>query len=172
VGRLIEVKNPLVILKSFELSADASTRLIFVGEGNLREILHKEIIQCKFEEQVSLTGLVQREKVYEYLLNADLFISSSFIEGLPVAVLEAMACGCPALLSDIESHREIAAGVDFIPLIPPTDIKKFGDEIIRFRRMSPAERAEIGRKCRKLVEDRFSLTRMHKEYHKVYTELI
>ena len=94
------------------------------------------------------------------------------MEGLPVAVLEALACRTPMVLSDIPPHREIAHGVDFIPLLPPDDIVGFAREITRYRHMSASERADIGDKCRKLVEDRFSLASMHATYGKIYAQVL
>ena len=49
--------------------------------------------------------------VVPWLQAADLFVSASRSEGMPLAVLEALSCGCPALLSDIAPHREIAGAV-------------------------------------------------------------
>ena len=92
-------------------------------------------------------------------------------EGLPVAVLEAMACGSPVILSDIPPHREIAEGVDFIPIVMTNDISGFASEITKFYEMSPSERAEIGKKCRALVENKFSLDAMHAGYDEVYASV-
>jgi glycosyltransferase involved in cell wall biosynthesis len=172
VGRLIQVKNPLSALKAFQQSADQASRLMFIGEGRLRDLLAAESKKFGLEKRVVLTGLMPREKVYEHLMKADLLVSTSRGEGLPVAVLEAMACRCPVLLSDIPPHREIVDGADYIPLIQPDDVAGFAREIDRFGRMSPFERAEIGEKCRKLVEERFNLNNMHKGYEKVYAQLM
>jgi glycosyltransferase involved in cell wall biosynthesis len=172
VGRLIEVKNPFAIQRAFKQSNNGLSRLFFIGEGHLYETLLKEVLEEGLEERIKFTGLIPREMVYRYLIETDLFISTSLIEGLPVAVLEAMACGCPVLLSDIASHREIAAKVDFIPLVPVYNISAYSQEIERFQKMSAIERTGIGEKCRKLVEDQFSLTKMHREYNLIYTHLI
>jgi glycosyltransferase involved in cell wall biosynthesis len=139
-----------------------------MGDGSLRPSL---LTQSKADDRVQFTGLIAREEVFEQLLNADLFISTSRGEGLPISVLEAMACRCPVLLSDIPPHREIAEGVDFIPLVHPEDAAGFAREIKKFREMSLAERIAIGRKCRKLVEERFSLPVMHAGYEEIYAEL-
>lgn len=50
--------------------------------------------------------------VVPWLQAADLFVSASRSEGMPLAVLEALSCGCPALLSDIAPHREVAGAVE------------------------------------------------------------
>ena len=171
-GRLIEIKKPFSALKAFQQSADQASRLLFIGDGYLHDALIAEREKLCLEKQVILTGLVPREKVYEYLIDADLFISTSRGEGLPIAVLEAMACHCPVILSDIAPHQEITAGADFIPLIRPDDVAGFAQEIRRFRQMVPSERAEIGEKCRILVEERFGLLTMHKGYEEVYAQVI
>lgn len=172
IGRLIEVKNPLSILRSFQKSNTNLSRLIFIGEGHLRATLLKEIAEHRLGERVKLVGLIPRDKVYEHLMETDILISTSLIEGLPVAVLEAMACRCPVILSNIASHREIASNADFISLIPVDDTTGFSREIKRFQELPVVERLRIGEECRKLVEERFSLARMHKEYRIVYSQLL
>lgn len=172
VGRLIKVKNPHSVLRAFHHSDDRAGRLVFVGEGYLRDALMSESSAYGIDGRMEVTGLIPREKVYERLMQADMYISTSRIEGLPVAVLEAMACRRPVLLSDIPAHREIAAGADFIPLIQPDDVEGFAREIERFRQMSASERASIGEQCRKIVEERFSLTIMHQRYEAVYAQVL
>jgi len=75
------------------------------------------------------------------------------------------------LLSDIPPHREIAAGSKFIPLIAADDALGFAHAIQRFRDLSSGERALIGQRCRKVVEERFSLPAMHAAYEEIYGEI-
>lgn len=172
IGRLIAIKNPFTILAAFKSSIAATGNLVFIGQGNLHDSLLSEISLAHLEKQIHLTGLLPRDQVYRELLEADVFISASWGEGLPVATLEAMACGCPVILSDIAPHREIAAGTDFIPLIKSDDIAGFAREMQRFQKMSASQRAAIGQQCRKLVEEKFSLKAMHQGYEAVYTEVL
>lgn len=171
VGRIIKIKNPSTVLSAFRQSANTSNKLVFVGEGDLLAALTAKINECGLEEQVELTGLIPRNEVYQALAQADVFISTSFGEGLPVAALEAMACRCPVILSDIQPHWEIATGTDFIPLIPANDEKGFAQQLSKFQSMPLAERKAIGEKCRAWVEDNFSLTAMHKRYTELYEQL-
>jgi glycosyltransferase involved in cell wall biosynthesis len=165
------MKNPFTVLAAFRQDYDQASDLIFLGEGYLRPSLSQEIEISGLEKAVKLTGMIARDSVFEQFAAADLFVSASWGEGLPVAVLEAMACRRPVILSDIPPHREIAEEVDFIPLIKPDDVAGFAREIKKFREMSVSERTAIGQKCRKLIEERFSLPAMHAGYAEVYAQI-
>jgi len=168
---LIKIKNPTTVLDAVYQYNDRDTKLIFLGEGTLRPLLTEKVERLGLQEQVQLMGMVARDKVFEYFALADLFVSASWGEGLPVAVMEAMACGRPVVLSDIAPHREIAEGVDFIPLIKPDDVTGFAKEIKKFREMSVSKRTVIGQKCRKLIEEQFSLPIMHAGYNGIYAKI-
>jgi glycosyltransferase involved in cell wall biosynthesis len=172
ISRLVEIKNPFCVLNAFQQSRDENSRLVYIGDGSLRDELLTRCKEAGWDAQVKFTGLIPREQVFEHLLQADLFISASRGEGLPVSVLEAMACGRPVLLSDIPSHREIAERVGFIPLIHPDDVTGFARETRKFGEMPVSERAMIGQKCRELVEKRFSLEAMHAGYQEIYAQVM
>jgi glycosyltransferase involved in cell wall biosynthesis len=171
VGRLEKVKDPLALLAGFREISDERSRLAFVGAGSLETELAGEIQASRLQDRVEMTRLIPRDDVFVRCAHADLFVSSSRGEGLPVAVMEAMATGCPVVLSDIPPHRELAEGVDFIPFVRQGDSDGFAREIDRFRSMSPEARRAIGVKCQDLVRARFGLAAMHAGYEKVYREL-
>jgi len=172
VGRLDAVKDPFAVLDAFARSVDrdADCRLVFIGGGQLGTGLEARIEDSGLQDRVTLRGLIPREKVFLASAEADLFVSASHGEGLPVAVLEAMAAGCPVLLSDIPPHRELAEEAGFIPFVKPGDVDGFATEIRRFRAMSSDERHEIGRQCRAHVTARFTLPIMRAGTDAVYME--
>jgi glycosyltransferase involved in cell wall biosynthesis len=172
VGRLKGIKDPFTVLSAFHEGAGPASRLRFIGDGALRSELERAAASFGRAEGVSFSGVIPRNDVYRAMLQADLFVSASRGEGLPVAALEAMACRCPVLLSDIAPHREIADGTDAIRLVPTDDADRWSREITRFRAMAPAERAAIGEACRRHVEERFSLTAMHRRYRNVYDQVL
>lgn len=172
VGRLIELKKPLTILRAYSLSATHASRLVFMGTGPLREELIARSQALGLAGNVEFTDLIPRDEVYRRLARTHLFVSASRGEGLPLAVLEAMACRCPVILSDIPAHREVASGSDFVPLVPLDDVEALAKQIHRFRCMSPEETAAIGQQCRDLVESRFNLQIMQKRYSEIYAQLI
>lgn len=171
VGRLETVKDPWTLLAAFRKRADERSRLVLVGTGSLENELADAIRRDGLSEQVELAGLVARDDVFRRALDSDLFVSASLGEGLPVGVIEAMAVGCPVVLSDIPPHRELAAGVDFIPFVRPGDADGLSREITRFHDMSAHDREAIGRRCRDLSRARFDLRQMHAGYEATYREL-
>lgn len=171
VGRLEKVKDPATVLTAFERIGDDGARLAYVGAGVLGDDLAQQVDAARLGDRVELAGLVPRDEVFERCARADLFVSASHGEGLPVAVMEAMAAGCPVVLSDIPPHREVADGVDFVPFVAPGDVDGFAREIERFRAMPREERRRIGLQGRDLVRSRYGLATMHAGYRAVYEEL-
>jgi glycosyltransferase involved in cell wall biosynthesis len=172
VGRLEKVKDPMTLIAAFRQIGDESSRLALIGGGSLQAELVQEIEASRLQDRVELTGVIPRDDVFTRCARADLFVSASHGEGLPVAVIEAMATGCPVVLSDIPPHREVAEGVDYVPFVEPGDVDGFAREIERFRSMSPEARAEIGLRGQALVRERFGLATMHAALESVYSELV
>jgi len=172
VGRLDVVKDPFAMLDAFARSVDRDDgdRLIFIGGGRLGTELEARIDRAGLRDRVTVRGLIPREEVFVACAEADVFVSTSNGEGLPVAVLEAMAAGCPVILSDIPPHREIAEDAGFIPFVRPGDVEGFAMQIRRYRAMSSDERREIGRLCRAHVSARFTLPVMRTATDAVYLE--
>jgi glycosyltransferase involved in cell wall biosynthesis len=153
-------------------AAGEESRLQIIGTGSLESAVTEMVEARGLEGRVDATGLVPRDEVFRAYAQSDLFVSVSHGEGLPVAVMEAMAAGLPVVLSDIPPHREVTHGLDKVPLVRPGDVAGFAREIERFHRMPREQRREIGRQCRALVLERFTLQRMHAGYDRVYRELI
>ena len=172
VGRLENVKDPMTLLAAFGRIGDERSRLALVGAGSLETQLVDEIQASRLQDRVELTGLIPRDDVFARCAQADLFVSASHGEGLPVAVIEAMATGCPVVLSDIPPHREVAEGVDSVPFVRPGDSAGFAREIDRFRNLPPEARTAIGLQGQAIVKERFGLATMHAGYEKVYREIV
>lgn len=170
VGRMEEVKDPAVAVSAFAAVSDPTTQMVMIGAGQLESAVASQVRNLGLNDRLELTGLIPRDEVFVRCAQADLFLSASHGEGLPVAVIEAMAAQCPVVLSDIPPHRELMDGADFIPLVPIGDVEGFADEIRRFRKMSPEERADIGRRSREHVLARFTLPIMHAGVEAVYRE--
>jgi glycosyltransferase involved in cell wall biosynthesis len=97
VGRLQPQKNQALAIRSFAKvhAKHPHTVLEIVGEAELRGELERLVSELGLSDCVFLTG--QTDNVKEKLNSADVFLQSSDFEGLPVSVLEAMACGLPII---------------------------------------------------------------------------
>jgi glycosyltransferase involved in cell wall biosynthesis len=172
VGRLIPRKDPLTLLAAFAAASDGSDTLRFIGDGAQRTVVLGGAARAGVADRVSVSGVLARDEVYREVARSSLFVSASRGEGLPVSVLEAMTCGVPVVLSDIPSHREVAASADFVPLVAPGDAPALASAIRRFKAMDPSERAAIGQRCRELAVARFGLAQMQWSYERVYRTVL
>jgi glycosyltransferase involved in cell wall biosynthesis len=130
VGRLDRQKDFLTLLKAFERVRQArSCRLVIVGEGPLRGALETARGTSAYPEDIDLPGFVA--KPFSYMSHADVFVLSSRYEGLPNALIEALACGAPVVSADCPSGpREILDNGRFGRLTPVGDDKAMADAIL------------------------------------------
>ncbi len=121
-GRLEAVKNQSSLIKAFKeiIKNYPQAKLWILGRGSEEENLKKLIKNLHLENNVFLLGF--QKKVYEYLKQADIFILTSKYEGMPVILIEAMACSLPVISTDCSAGpREIIA--------PDTDYRKKTNKI-------------------------------------------
>ncbi|MCR4814963.1 MAG: glycosyltransferase [Lachnospiraceae bacterium] len=164
VARLIPIKNHSFLLDVLK-QCDEKIRFIFVGEENSEKTISKKAHETGLDERITFTGLIPRNEVFVKLKEADYYISSSTLEGLPVSVLEAMYCGLPCVLSDIVQHKEVAGDGT---VILPFDVNAWAKELNRLANLPKEEREKSGNAVREHVLKHFSLAGMHKEYDKIY----
>jgi glycosyltransferase involved in cell wall biosynthesis len=109
-GRLVEEKNVLTLVKALEkvVATNPRVRAVICGEGPLREQIINFAKSSRFTNQIVVHGYVNT--LWSWMKRADVFVSVSLYEGQPNTVLEAMACGCPLVVSDIPEHREFLDG--------------------------------------------------------------
>jgi glycosyltransferase involved in cell wall biosynthesis len=108
-ARLSEEKGIDVLLLAISqlLRRDLTCKCLIVGDGYLREELIKQIRELGLTHDVLMVGF--QEDVRPYLLASDVFVLTSHKEGLPFAVLEAMACGLPCVVTNVGGNAEAVA---------------------------------------------------------------
>jgi glycosyltransferase involved in cell wall biosynthesis len=109
VGRLDRQKDPVLLLEAMRCLADArpSVHLLVVGDGTLRSDVERRIRELGLRERVTLLGSCAPGEIAELLQAADLFVLSSAYEGMPIAVLEALAVGVPVVATDVGEIRSV-----------------------------------------------------------------
>lgn len=129
VGRLTEAKNyPLLINAFAELIKDIPANLIILGEGEDRLQLEKLIAQHRLQDSIELHGF--DENPYRYMARCDVYVMSSNWEGLPGALIQALALGAKVVSTDCPSGpREILGDNDYGFLVPTNDIAQLKGKI-------------------------------------------
>lgn len=105
VGELNQNKNHETVIKAIATLNNRNIQYIICGEGPLEDYLKDLAMKLGLEKQVKLLGY--RSDIAEIFKVADVFVFPSFREGLPVALMEAMASGLPIICSDIRGNREL-----------------------------------------------------------------
>lgn len=96
-GRLHVQKDPVLLLQAIAALNDPSVQLLIVGEGDLQEKVQAEIHSLGLSAQVTMLGSVVQTELAELMRVCNVFVLTSAYEGLPVVVLEALACGTPVV---------------------------------------------------------------------------
>ncbi|HEY3581382.1 MAG TPA: glycosyltransferase [Pyrinomonadaceae bacterium] len=108
-GRLDTGKNVQNLIRALAQVADEVPFVALVcGDGPRRQHLERLAGDLGIADRVVFTGYVSN--IWTLMKDADAFVSLSRFEGCPNVVIEAMACGCPLIVSDIPAHREILNG--------------------------------------------------------------
>lgn len=163
-SRVSKEKNIGQILKAFA-NIKVDYRLIILGDGKLLE----EYKQQYESPNTVFQGFVNNVK--EYMQMADFYISASKAEGMPCSILEALACGLPVILSNLDRHQEIldsapnSVGITF-KLDDVVDLQNKIEQILA-NQISLAPQS-----ARDWAVNNYSATKMVKEYENTYLELI
>jgi len=168
VGRLVVQKGHRELLQAFaEIVAERgeSVALVIFGDGPMRAELEERCRELALEDRVSFAGF--ESEVARLLPAVDAVVFSSHHEGLPVALLEAMAAGRPILATDLPSLRD-ALGDGLI--VPPRDVARLAEALGRLAD-DRALRAGLGDEARQRFLESFSAERMVREYEAIYREL-
>lgn len=123
VGRFVFQKDFSTLVRAFaRVRANRPVRLLILGEGELRGELESLVRSLDIEKDVALPGF--RDNPFPYMRAASVFVLSSAWEGLPNALIQAMACGTPVVSTDCPSGpAEILENGRWGRLVP------VGDEI-------------------------------------------
>ena len=131
-------------------------RLVYAGKGSGVEETRRLADQLGLGGRVEFTGWLEAERARATLAAATIFVLPSFVEGMPMALLEAMALGLPVIATPVGGVPEIVTHqVDGL-LVPPGDVDALAAAIARLM-SEPALRERLGRAARETAAQRFSL---------------
>jgi glycosyltransferase involved in cell wall biosynthesis len=170
VARFDPVKGLDSLLRAFALAAaqDPAARLVIVGDGPEAPRLRGLAATLGIEPRVRMAGLIADAS--RVLPALDLYVSASRKEGLPLAILEAMACELPVAATRVPGHVDVVEeGVTGL-LAAPGDDRDLA-RAMRDLMTKPARRSVMGQAGRRRVEDRFAASRMAAETASLYRSM-
>jgi len=165
VGTLGERKNQKSIIDALKEIDDPTIKLTCVGGGDV-EYFSRYAKECGLGENVNVVG--PQQDVSEYLLKANLFVSASLNEGLPISAQEAMSYGLPLILTNVGGCSELIEGNGI--LIEP----ELGQLVnaLEYYNKHKFELIEQGNNSISIFIEKFELFKMFNNYIKVMNEIL
>lgn len=168
VAELNKNKNQGLLLKAIARIGEdiPNIRLLLVGEGRLMEYYKTMAKELKVQDKVDFLGF--RKDIAEIIKISDVAVASSFREGLPINVVEAMACGKPVIATDNRGHKELIKDNYNGYIISCNDEVTFG------KRLCQLYYTKQFRECfaanTLIAAKAYSLQRVKEEMNKIYNE--
>jgi len=170
VGSLTPVKAPEVLVRvaAQVLARCPEARFVHIGEGPLKDKV--KALSRELGIQDSLLFLERRQDIPRLLAAMDVFVLTSRSEGMPNAVMEAMATGLPCVVTDAGGCRELVRDGETGFVVPVGDEEGLAERILRLLR-DEAMRRRMGLKGRERVQG-FDVHRMAEEYKQLYQKVL
>lgn len=147
VGRLAALKGHLVLFDALAAlrERERSFELEVVGDGPLRELLERRVEELGLAGSVRFSGWSSEAGVIAAIEASQALVLPSFAEGLPVALMEAMARGRPVVATAVGGVAELVAPGKNGWLVAPGSVERLGDALEELWATPPAELERLGR---------------------------
>ena len=165
VGVLRPEKNLGLLLRAFAAARIPNAKLAVVGDGAERSPLERMAQDEGIADRVLFTGRVPDPAAC--LAALDVFAMSSCTEQTSNALLEAMACGLPAVSTDVGDSRDLLGNAGPPAVVPPGDLQAYTDALTVLAR-SAELRSRLGAANRQRCLELYPLERMVREYEALY----
>ena len=167
VARLHPSKGHEDLLRAFALVRKRypDAVLWIIGDGERRAALEKETRRLGISDQVRMPG--SRNDISDILPAIDLFALPSHWEGMPNALMEAMAAGRPVVASNIDGIRELVVHGETGWLTPPGASDSLAQTMIEAL-ADPEGAAQVGQRAKARMQKEFSIERMADAYEQLY----
>lgn len=128
LGAMVRRKRLDLLLRAFALCEDRTATLTIIGDGPLRDDLHRLALSLGIADRVEMPGFTRN--VVPWLRESDLFVLPSDYEGLPAVVLEALACAVPVVSTDsFESAFDLLGGLEGCLIVPIGNAEELANAI-------------------------------------------
>lgn len=166
-GRLIEMKGFDVLLDAFAAGASEEAELVIAGEGNSRGALEAQAERLGIASRVRFAGRLDKSALRDLFRRAGLFVLPSRREGMPLILLEAMACGLPAVATAVNGVPQVMNGACG-EMVAPEDPVALASAIAR--RLGDTDRQHREALAARRRAEEFDAALSYAAYQKVLAE--
>lgn len=173
IGHLKRRKGYDVLIEAMDRVREAvpDVELDVFGKGPLESELREQVRRLGLEEHVTFRGYVDQSVLKEYLDDARAFVHPSRSESFSLVRLEAMANGCPVVVSNTDGTAEMVRDGTDGYIVPPESPEPLAERIVEI--LSDVELArEMGRNARQQVEQKYDWQLIADQYVDVYESLV
>ncbi|CAN5806496.1 glycosyltransferase [soil metagenome] len=155
VARLSSEKGHLLLLQALRrlLDGGLECELVLAGDGEMRHEVEALIDELELGDHVRITGWISGEQVREELRDARALVMPSFVEGLPVVIMEAMACGRMVISTAIAGVPELVIHGETGWLMPPGDVDALEARMRECLEATPEECERLAGAARRRVAE-------------------
>jgi glycosyltransferase involved in cell wall biosynthesis len=171
VARLHPVKGLEYLIQAYRILKDREIPFTawIIGDGPERNRLQAQVEASKLHDEVCFLGNRAQDDVLAHYQKADMFILSSLSEGMPIVLLEAMACGLPVVATRVKGIPEVVAEGETGLMVPPEDPPRLAESIIHLIN-NPSLAASYGRQGMQRVSQNFTLSRNVRKLKDLFTD--
>ncbi|MCP4482897.1 MAG: glycosyltransferase family 4 protein [bacterium] len=160
-----KVKAPLDIVRVAACMKQMNTEFVIIGDGELRAEIEEEVIKLGVSDKIKLLGW--QDNIPEILETFNIFLLTSLSEGLPLALLEAMASSLPIVATNIQGIRDLIISNENGFLVEPHDISGFVEKITLLLNNQHLQEKFI-KNSLAILTDKFDQRRMVRKVLQVY----
>jgi glycosyltransferase involved in cell wall biosynthesis len=167
LGRISPEKGCHLLVEAFD-QIDTDVRLVMAGASSYCDDYSREL-RRHAGDRIRLLDWVSGDTLDELLTNAMLFVLPSDLEGLSLALLDAMGAGLCVLASDVPENREVVEGAGFT--FRRGDARDLAKKL-RFLIANPTLREAVGRSARMRIQEKYQWPTIAGEIERVYFEMM
>ena len=179
VGRLVKKKGVKYLLEAmaYVVKKYPKCRLLIVGSGPEAVAIKKYVENLHLDQQVTFLGRIENERLPTFYRSATIFVAPCVIaeggdqEGLGLVLVEALACACPVITTDLPAIRDVVIHERTGVLVSERDSYSLANAILDLLN-NPGKRKQLADKGREYVEEHFDWEKVTKSYAHLLKKLI
>jgi glycosyltransferase involved in cell wall biosynthesis len=171
IGRFERAKDFPNLIQAFKIVVEQAQQevvLLICGRGSLENDIRAQVQACGIEERVRFLGV--RRDIPRVMNAADGFVLSSYLEGLPMVLLQASSVGMPIVTTDVGGNAEVVIEGANGFVVPARDDRALARAMQRVLKLPDTERLRMSEFGRQLARENFEIERILDRWEALYRE--